>query len=407
MSKLKAIHPKAAALGKPKILVFGKPGVGKTWAAIDFPSCYFIDTEGGASLPHYTDKLDASGGVYLGKQEGSQSFKEVFEQVKALATERHDYKTLVIDSITKLFYLEIAEEAERLLVSGKKNEFSADRKPAVRMLQKLIVLMEKLDMNVILIAHEKSEWGNVGGERVEIGNTFDCWERLEYELHLCVRITKQGQSRKAFVRKSRLEAFPDASSFDWSYAAFAERYGRDIMESSAVPVTLATPAQVAEFRKLVGQVKLGDGKNDLRIIEIAPTIDEMESGKIENALNYLRSLAGPKTQPTDVTRSEEVDTLPDLSAIHNATSLETLKTAFSALYKAFPGHRIEITEAKEAAKTRLSGPALHPIRAKLAETGVSEQTFLALVGVESIESMPEELVQGTIQFWQSEITDRL
>ena len=48
MSKLKAKDPVNAEPSKPKMLIFGKPGVGKTWGALDFPSCYYIDTEGGA-----------------------------------------------------------------------------------------------------------------------------------------------------------------------------------------------------------------------------------------------------------------------------------------------------------------------------------------------------------------------
>ena len=65
-SKLRAVDPKAASPSKPKILIFGKPGVGKTWTSLDFPSVYYIDTEGGADLNHYTDKLKKAGGVYFG-----------------------------------------------------------------------------------------------------------------------------------------------------------------------------------------------------------------------------------------------------------------------------------------------------------------------------------------------------
>ena len=68
-SKLKAIAPKAAEPSKPKMLIYGKPGVGKTWAALDFPSVYYMDTEGGADLEHYTDKLLAAGGMYFGPEQ--------------------------------------------------------------------------------------------------------------------------------------------------------------------------------------------------------------------------------------------------------------------------------------------------------------------------------------------------
>ena len=43
-SKLGAIDPKAAEPSRPKITIFGKPGVGKTWGALDFPSVYYSNT---------------------------------------------------------------------------------------------------------------------------------------------------------------------------------------------------------------------------------------------------------------------------------------------------------------------------------------------------------------------------
>jgi hypothetical protein len=46
-SRLKAIVPKAAVPSKPQMLVYGKPGVGKTWVALDFPGVFYIDTERG------------------------------------------------------------------------------------------------------------------------------------------------------------------------------------------------------------------------------------------------------------------------------------------------------------------------------------------------------------------------
>src|SRR5664280_1663930 len=74
MTKLKAKDPKTTEPSKPKILIFGKPGVGKTWFSLDFPSVYYIDTEGGADLAHYTAKLIKSGGVYMGPEDGSLDF---------------------------------------------------------------------------------------------------------------------------------------------------------------------------------------------------------------------------------------------------------------------------------------------------------------------------------------------
>lgn len=258
-SKLKAKDPKEAAPSRPKVLIYGKPGVGKTWAALDFPGVYYIDTEGGADLAHYTDKLKKAGGVYMGPEDGACDFLVLLDQVKALATEKHPYKTLVIDSISKVFNTAIALESEKL---GDKNAFGADKKPAVTYMRQLVMRLQALDMNVILIAHEKVEWGMVDGERKEVGATFDCWDKLEYELHLALRIVKQGPARKAFVRKSRLTGFPEGTSMPWGYAEFSERYGRDVMEHAVTPVVLATPEQLKRLEELLDLVKVEDNFKD-------------------------------------------------------------------------------------------------------------------------------------------------
>lgn len=283
MSKLKAIPPEAAEPSKPKILIFGKPGVGKTWTALDFPKCYYIDTEGGANLKRYTDKLKASGGMYMGPAQGSQDLQTVIDEIKALGVERHDYKTLVIDSISKPFNIEINSEAERL---GEKDAFGASKKPALRKMATIAKWADRIDMNVIMIAHEKAQWA--GGEQV--GVTFDGPEKLEYELHLCLNIVKTGNSRKAVVKKSRLEEFPDATNFPWSYEEFANRYGRDIVEGVVKQIVLATPEQLAELHTLLDVVKLPDGETDKWLKKAnADTFADMDTQKIVACITMLKN----------------------------------------------------------------------------------------------------------------------
>jgi AAA domain len=289
-SRLRAIAPQHAEPSKPKVLIFGKSGVGKTWTSLDFPSCYYIDTEGGADLAHYTAKLEAAEGVYLGPDQGSIDFATIIDQVKALATERHPYRTLIIDSITKVFALEIAREAERL---GDRDAFGASKKPAVAYMRALVAALMRVDMNVILIAHEIEQWGqNERGERTVVGATFDAWPKLEYELHLALHITKQGNSRYAQVRKSRLTGFPDGSRFPWSYAEFAERYGRDVVERVAKPVEVATAEQIAEAERLLGVVRMPDGWLEKCLSAAGvDTLVELDTDKIEKLINAIKERA--------------------------------------------------------------------------------------------------------------------
>lgn len=282
-TKLKAIPPKNAEPSKPKIIIYGKPGVGKTFTSLDFPKCYYIDSENGASRKHYTDKLEKSGGVYMGVEQGSQDFNEIIEQVKALATEEHSYKTLIIDSITKLYNIEIAKEADRL---GDKDAFGASKKPAIAYTRKLINWLDKLDMNVILIAHEKVLWAN----DKQVGVTYDAWDKLEYELDLCFNIIKQGESYKAFVKKSRLQGFESNSNFPWDYNEFADRYGKDIIEKESKQLVLATSEQVEEVKKLLDLVKIPEKDIEKWFTAAkAESWEEMESDKMDKVITHLKS----------------------------------------------------------------------------------------------------------------------
>lgn len=280
--KLRGIDPLSATPSKPKVLVYGMPGCGKTWVSMDFPGVYYIDTEAGADLEHYTAKLRASGGTYLGPAQGSCDFPTVLDEIQTLATTQHDRKTLVIDSFTKLFNTQIAISAEAMEKAGKEDAFGASKKQAIAYTRRMIAWFQKLDMNVVLICHQKSLWK----DGKEAGITFDGWDKLEYELHLALRIAKQGAARKAFIGKTRLIPFPEGESFDWSYLEFAKRYGQEVMEKAAKPTDLGTAEQVAEFKGICGRIKVEAAtKEKLEAEDPA----EMERTKIDKWLGWLRT----------------------------------------------------------------------------------------------------------------------
>jgi len=291
MTGLLAISPKKVKPSKPKILIYGKSGVGKTWVSLEFPNVYYIDTEGGADLEHYMDILKKSNGDYLGKDRGSLDFGTIIGQVKKLATVKHRYKTLVIDSITKIFNLEIVKESDRLKDAGLKNAFGADRKPAVAFMRQLISWLQKIDMNVILIAHEKAEYIN----EMQVGTTFDCWDKLEYELHLCLNIIKAGDRNLYKVRKTRLLGFPGASTSEWTYENFAKNYGKDIMEKPATQLLLATKEQLDEIKCLLDSVGLPESWIEKCLKKIdASTIEEMQESDLQKTIDFIKSKYLPK-----------------------------------------------------------------------------------------------------------------
>lgn len=295
-SKLLAVTPEAVEPKKPKILIYGPPGVGKTWTSLDFPSVYYIDTEGGADLAHYREKLKNAGGMYFGPDQGSLDFETVIGQIEALATEQHHYKTVVIDSITKLFSTAITDEQARL---GDQDAFGASKKKPIGQMKKLIRWLNRADMNAIVIAHQKDIWGkNERNQQEVVGQSFDGWDKLEYELHLILRISKLGAGehakRFANIGKSRLTGFPEGTKIDWSYAEFATRYGKDVIEKESAPVILATAEEVAEVTHLLTVVKLADGTTEKWFTKAGvESFEEMSSETIQACISHLKGKMTP------------------------------------------------------------------------------------------------------------------
>lgn len=294
MSKLRAKPPEEIKRGKIKMLVFGKAGAGKSRFAIGMPSPYVIAPEDGTKEPEYVALIKEKGGVHMGNEEGAGELDVIIEQVKALATEEHPYKSLVIDSITKVFQMEIAKEAERL---GDKDAFGASKKPAVNKMRRLVAWLMQLDMNVIFVAHETTEWGLQNGQRQEIGKMPDVWDKLPYEVDLVLHIEHPNVNiRTARVTKSRLSAFPEFSRFDLQdksgdvgYQNFAERYGRDFIEAEVKPIALSSPEQVAEIERLA-EVVTG-GKEALEKALAKADVDEVAEFTSEQATKVIEWFA--------------------------------------------------------------------------------------------------------------------
>jgi hypothetical protein len=255
--KLRGKTPCTAAPGKTKGLIFGESGIGKTWFTLGFPAPYYIDTEGGAKGRQYQERLLAAGGAYMGPEDGALDFDAVINEIKLLATETHGYKTLVIDSITKLFQICIANEQERL---GDKDAFGASKKPAVGAMRRLINWVGRLDMNVWFVAHEVAEWGKneSTGQREEVGKIPDVWDKLVYELDLGIRVIRRGKVYPSIgvVHKSRLTGFPLGETFKLDYPTFAERYGKGVIEAAPKAITLISEENANEIARLVAVLKV-------------------------------------------------------------------------------------------------------------------------------------------------------
>jgi hypothetical protein len=286
ITKLKAKSPELIKAGKIKAVMFGVSGVGKTTLALNFPAPFYFDVEAGAKGAPYRELLRKSGGGYMGPEDGTLSFDTLIEQMQALATEKHGYKTLIVDSLTKLFQTTIAQEAERL---GDKDAFGASKKPAVAAMRRLVMWASRLDMNIWFICHETAEWGMVNGQRAEVGRVADCWDKLIYELDLAIQVVKRGPQRMAVIRKSRLAAFPDGETFPLEYSEFAARHGKDSVEGNVDSITLALPEQIAEVKKLLEIVKVTEAEIEKGFSKAGVSSwDEMTSDQITVWQNFLK-----------------------------------------------------------------------------------------------------------------------
>lgn len=277
---LKAKAPVDVKPTKPKFMISGESGVGKTFFALDFPKPYLIDSEGGATREQYQAKLKKSGGAYFGKEEGSQDFKAVIEEVKQLTTTKHEYKTLIIDSFTYLYMLE-ASEAE----AKGGSDFGRDKKMANIPTRQLISVLEKCDLNIILICHSKTKWERRGKDIIDAGSTFDGYDKLEYILDLWIEILKGGKTFN--VKKSRIQNLTQGDSYPLSYEKFAELYGAATIEREAVPVALASAEQVARVLTLVDGLKIDEESQEKWFKKCGVEgYDEMSSEQISGLIAF-------------------------------------------------------------------------------------------------------------------------
>lgn len=233
-------QPPESSEPRLKLFMYGEPGVGKTMAAIQFPNSYIVDAERGTE--HYAGVIRSSNSVVL----RTTSHNELVDQLRSLLSEKHDYRTLVIDPISTL-YSELLDECERKVGETNARHFGEAQKH----MKRIANLLTALDMNIVVTAHAKPEYGP---NLMKIGTTFDGWRRLPYVFDVVIQLVRDGQRRMAQVEKSRIPSFPDGDSFEWSYEAMKQRYAQATLERAPVAVELADPDQVRHVRRLLSQL---------------------------------------------------------------------------------------------------------------------------------------------------------
>lgn len=261
-----------------KALFYGMAGVGKTTAAIQFPKPYLIDTEKGAENDQYVNILKEKKGAIF----STTDFFELIEEVKALLTTKHDYKTLIIDPLTVL-YNTLLEQAEKKVGS----EFGRHYGEANKSVKHLLNLLLRLDMNVIITSHSKNEYGQ---GMIVLGQTFDCYKKLDYLFDIVFEIQKRGKERVGVVKKTRIETFGDGETFPFSYEEIAKKYGKKVLEKTASIELLSTKEEVSEVKRLIELLKIPEENYQKWLNKAsAESFDEMKSEDIKKCIDHLKS----------------------------------------------------------------------------------------------------------------------
>lgn len=283
---LRGIQPEVVQK-RLKTLMYGVAGVGKTMAAISFPKPYLIDTEKGYEHEQYIAKIKENGGCIF----HTNDFDELLDEVRALVDEKHDYKTLVIDPLT-IIYHNLLDKCAQERICPKDPDgtaFGGHHISANRKMNKLIRLLIKVDMNVIITSHSKTLYGQ---NMTVIGETFDCFKKLDYLFDLVFEIQKKGKVREAVIKKTRIATFPETDRFAFSYDEIAKRYGREILEKDAESQKLTTPEQIKTVQEYVKMFRVNQETIERYFKKgDATTWDEMKYSDMECIIKHFQSKA--------------------------------------------------------------------------------------------------------------------
>src|SRR5437762_4989651 len=280
-----------------KGLFYGPWNSGKTTAAMQLPKAAYIDMERGTDK--YWRTLQSKGSLRL----QTTSFYELLEQIRELSITKHDFVNLVIDPITianqdlRDFWIQIFDKHAKTEKESDMKDYGVRYWGKVKFdMTRLRRALLNIDMNVIVIAHEKDRWEN----NKAVGVTFDADGNKEgYLFDNIFRVKMENGKIIAYTEKQRTDIdqpkLPDYN--EWTYAELLRIVGKDILERPAKPIPLASPEKVAEIEKLMeifGKIET-DFQDKVFARQKIDGWDEILSEPAEQVLSYInKQLKGGK-----------------------------------------------------------------------------------------------------------------
>ena len=256
MSKLNILTGRIAR--PQKAVIFGPEGIGKSTLAAQFPAPVFLDTEGGT---HHLD---------VARLPTPKSWADVTGGIAALATEAHDFKTLVIDTadwLEKLLVDHVCKATNKASIEdfGYGKGYVVLAEEFTKFLASLDPLLRR-GMHVLLLAHTrivKFEQPDAAGayDRYElklskqVGPLVKEWCDVLLFANYFTKVAENDSGRKRGVggRERKLYTTHTAAwdaknrhGFDemlnFEFASIASAFGGSVPAQPVQPTQPATPA---------------------------------------------------------------------------------------------------------------------------------------------------------------------
>lgn len=254
--------------GPAFVTIFGDAGTGKTSLAASFPNPIFIRVEDGLKAVPANVRPKAFPVL--------KDVKDLRAQLKALIEEEHDYKTLVIDSVSTLdvlFAEEILKEEGKNNLAQCAGGFGGGFQALFSMHQRLRktcqVLQEKRGMHIVFLAHadiDKIDPPDMAGyskyvmklTKTKGNNSVNCADPYVNEVDLVgfIRLQTFTKGDDGSVKKAVSTGARELVAFATAANVSKNRFG--ITAPIVVKLGENPFAGILPFMPVVNQVNQGD-----------------------------------------------------------------------------------------------------------------------------------------------------